>query len=370
MRERHETDVFVVGGGPAGLAAAIAARERGFEVTVADGGAPPIEKPCGEGMSPETLAALSALGVQLGAGAGIPFRGIAFVQPGTRVSADFPQGPGLGMRRIALHTCLVARAEECGVNLLWQTPVTGIADGEVQTASATTRARWIVGADGSGSRVRRWLGISTRRLQKRFASRRHFRVAPWSNYVEIHWGDRAQAYVTPVTAGETSVVILAARAEDCDFDFAMANFPEIAARIAGSELASRERGAATSQHGLSAVYRGNIALVGDASGGVDAITGDGIRLALLHAGALADAMAANDLSSYQRAHRELAKGPTRAGAMLLLLDRHPALRSRVIRAMQSKPDLFAAMLASHVGKGTRIKLAATSAQLGWRLLAT
>ena len=41
------TDVFVIGGGPAGLATAIAARQRGFDVVVADGAQPPIDKPCG-----------------------------------------------------------------------------------------------------------------------------------------------------------------------------------------------------------------------------------------------------------------------------------------------------------------------------------
>ena len=46
------TDVFVIGGGPAGLAAAIAARGRGFRVLVADGAQPPIDKACGEGLLP------------------------------------------------------------------------------------------------------------------------------------------------------------------------------------------------------------------------------------------------------------------------------------------------------------------------------
>jgi len=41
------TDVFVVGGGPAGLALAIAARQRGLSVVVADGANPPIDKTCG-----------------------------------------------------------------------------------------------------------------------------------------------------------------------------------------------------------------------------------------------------------------------------------------------------------------------------------
>ena len=49
------TDVFAIGGGPAGLAAAIAARRRGFDVTLADSSVPPIDKACGEGVMPDGL---------------------------------------------------------------------------------------------------------------------------------------------------------------------------------------------------------------------------------------------------------------------------------------------------------------------------
>ncbi len=371
MGNRSTTDVFVVGGGPAGLAAAIALRERRLSVTLADGNAPPIEKPCGEGMSPETVAALESLGVNLASTGGAPFRGIAFSQPGSRVAADFPQGPGLGLRRVALHERLVARAAECGINFLWRTPVTGIGQREVHLASGDTyNARWIVGADGPGSRVRQWLGIESRRMHRRFATRRHFQIAPWSSYVEVHWAARAQAYVTPVAADETSVVILASQSADADFDRAILEFPALAERIAGAVLASRERGAVTCQHQLTAVHRGNVALVGDASGGIDAITGDGVRLALHHAQALAEAISRNDLPRYARAHRKLASGPLRAGAMLLLLDRHPRLRARVLRALAANPKLFAEMLAAHAGHVRCPSLVSTGAQLGWRLLAT
>ena len=123
MRSQERADVVVIGAGPAGLAAAIAARQKGFEVVVADGSAPPIEKPCGEGMMPETLASLRDLGVDLGATEGHRFAGICFVQEGARVAADFPQGPGIGLPRSILHERMAARAEGCGVQFRWKTPV-------------------------------------------------------------------------------------------------------------------------------------------------------------------------------------------------------------------------------------------------------
>src|SRR5882762_7612553 len=65
--------VLVIGGGPAGLAVAIAARRKGFDVTVADGAKPPIDKACGEGLMPGTVTALRELGVAIGPGDGQAF---------------------------------------------------------------------------------------------------------------------------------------------------------------------------------------------------------------------------------------------------------------------------------------------------------
>jgi len=61
----RQSDVFIVGGGPAGLAAAIALRARGFGVTVADPALPPIDKACGEGLMPNALRTFERLGVSL-----------------------------------------------------------------------------------------------------------------------------------------------------------------------------------------------------------------------------------------------------------------------------------------------------------------
>ena len=229
---------------------------------------------------PETLSALELLGVKLEPHEGQKFRGICFVQDCARTFADFPQRHGIGLRRKLLHERLVRRAEECGVTLLWKTPVVGIDAYRVRLSHGVVRTRWIVGADGQGSRVRRWSGLdAAKSIKKRYARRRHYRVRPWSSYVEIHWGRHVQAYVTPIASEEVCIVITSELAEYASFDRALHQLPKLKEHLFGVEPSSRERGAVTSTHVLRKVQRRNVALAGDASGGVDAITGDGLRLA-------------------------------------------------------------------------------------------
>lgn len=365
-----KTDVFVVGGGPAGLAVAIAARQKGMNVTVADGAAPPIDKTCGEGMMPETLEVLRSLGVALDPGQGFRFQGIRFVQEDASVSAAFPHGRGLGLARPVLHEKLIARAEDTGVRILWKTPVTGIEADAVVARGRRIPTRWIVGADGIASRVRRWGSLEPARSSSlRFANRRHYRVAPWSDFMEIHWGSRAQAYVTPIARDEVSVVVIGERSKDAEFGEALESMPVLGERLRGAELSGRERGAVTSSRSLKDVQRGNVALTGDASGSVDAITGEGLRLAFRQAFALRDAMEAGTLEGYQSAHRELEKRPLFMAGLMMLLGRHRLLRTRVLESFAKKPELYGRFLAFHVGEGSPAEMLSTGAALGWQLLA-
>jgi flavin-dependent dehydrogenase len=353
------------------LAAAIAARQRGMSVVVADGTEPPIDKACGEGLMPETIAALGELGVEIQPDAGYRIRGIRFLQQETQVGAGFPQALGVGIRRTILHQWLIARAEECGVRLMWRTPVSAITKIGVQLPAEFVTSTWIVGADGSGSRVRRWSGLdATARQNQRYATRRHYRVFPWTDHVEIHWGRRAQAYVTPIGREEVCIVVMAMRAVDASVDSMLRDCPQLEQRLSGAGLVSRERGAVTQMHSLRAVHSGNVALVGDASGGVDAITGEGLRLAFRQAIALADAMGRDDLRSYARAHRRLARKPTLMGELLLTLARKEGLRTRSIRILAKRPELFARLLAVHTGGAALGDLLSAGAHLGWRFLTT
>jgi hypothetical protein len=57
------------------------------------------------------------------------------------------------------------------------------------------------------------------------------------------------------------------------------------------------------------------------------------------------------------------------GRVLLLLDRQPKVRQRAMQVLAAHPDLFARLLAVHVGATSPRHFAATSALLGWRLIA-
>lgn len=362
------TDVFVIGGGPAGLATAIAARQLGLDVVVADGTTPPIDKPCGEGLMPDGRAALEQLGITVPPEIGYSFRGIRFVSNGLRVDASFPNGEGQGVRRTILHSRMVARAEACGVSLLWRTPVSGLHPEGVAIGEHIVRARWLVGADGGQSLVRNWAGLDRYGYDRtRFAFRRHYRTSPWSDCMELHWGAGCQVYVTPIAPDEICVALISGNPH-LRLDEALIAFPELVSRLRDAESSTLERGAISSTRKLKRVYQGQVALVGDASGTVDAITGEGLCLSFRQAAVLAECFAAGNLARYQQLHRAMTRRPVLMARLMLTLDWNTSLRQRVMRALTSNPKLFNRMLAMHVGTLSPVDFAANMASLGWRVL--
>lgn len=381
MRSQNPVDVFIIGGGPAGLTAAIAARRRGLAVAIADGAIPPIDKPCGEGLMPDGLEALHELDIAIPANSCQPFRGIRFVSGGQKAEAIFPRGHhACGIRRTVLHRILIDHATDAGVAMLWQTSVVGVNREGVLLANGFVPARWIVGADGSNSRARRWAGLDHhQKKETRFGFRRHYRVAPWSDFMELHWandGQRrarntqfadSQIYVTPVSRDEICLALVSSN-QHLRLDAALVDFPELAARLEHAEAASSERGAITVSRRLHHVYRDNVALIGDASGGVDAITGEGLCLGFRQAALLADCLVQNDLARYEVEHRRLLRRPAMMSRLMLLMGRRPQLRRRIMQVFESNPRSFARMLAMHVGDGSTRDYIANGVSLGWRLL--
>ena len=368
-QEALQTDLFVVGGGPAGLAAAIAARQKGLSVIVADYAHPPIDKACGEGLMPDAISALSRLGVTLGLNQGVGFRGIRFTDSQVSVAAKFPRGFGLGIRRPELHELLIRRAEEAGVAILWGTRVSKLPNGAIELNGRRIESRWIIGADGQNSRTRVWMGLDCYRYQhRRYGFRQHYRVTPWTDFVEVHWGENCQIVITPVGPDD---ICLALNSRDARLRLgeALLQFPEVLNRLKDATVTTEERGAISSFHSVSTVYQDRFALVGDASGSVDALTGMGLGLAFQQALALAEAIEGGDLSRYQASHRRIARLPALMSWLMLSMDKHAWLRQKVLQVLAAEPHLFSKLLAVHVSALSPTAFGLGDAlKLGWRLV--
>jgi len=338
-------DLVVAGGGPAGLATSIAARLQGFEVIVLDRGRPPIDKACGEGLMPDGVEVLKSLGVDLQSVDSRPFRGIRYIDDELSAEGEFPDTPGLGIRRTELHGALRRRAEAVGVDLRWGVHVREIIAGGFDTDYGPVPGRWLVGADGRASRIREWAGLGGRPARsRRFGVRRHFELEPWSDLVEVYWGDGCEAYVTPVAEGLVGVALLWS-GTTATFDELLSGFPDLQRRLENVPVETKDRGAGPLQQKCRAVVNGDLALVGDASGYLDAITGEGLALSFRQAVALVDAIAAGDLERYVVAHRRIVRYPNAITRLLLLAERRPWLRQRVMRSLAADRSLMSRFLA-------------------------
>ena len=369
MKLPQKIDALCVGGGPAGLAAAIALRRSGLSVMVADTSIPPIDKACGEGLMPDGVAALRALGVNPEEYEHAQFRGIRFIGPQCTAEAHFPDGHGIGMKRTSLHRALYERAGEVGVDLRWGARVSAIAETTACINGQAIQARWIVGADGQNSRVRQWAGLSRgMRRSVRIGLRRHFRVERWTDFVEVHWADGGQAYVTPVGHDEICVAVIS-RERHVDFGDVIEQCPQLARKLRHAEPLDSVRGSATATLNLRSVVAGNVALIGEASGCVDAVTGEGMTLAFRQAVELGNAVAAGDLGFYAAAHRKIGRVPRLLGSAMLLMDRNAGFRGRALKALSNEPRVFERMLALHLGEKLSFQLGISgAAALGWQLL--
>ena len=368
-------DVLVVGGGPAGMAAGISFGRAGLRTLVCERGPLPADKPCGEGVMPTGLEYLERLGVSayLDQDHTRPFSGIHYLSTsGAGASARFAEGPGQGIRRTELSRAFCDRARTIdALEVCSRTPVTlglrGPNGTEAWLDGRKVTARLIVGADGLRSEVRRWAGLQGVSHQKRrFAVQQHFRCEPWSEYVEVHWAGDAEAYVTPCGREEVGVAVLWAADEKKTgggqrlMEWMLSRFPRLNASLRRAEPSAGARAIGPMHQVARSPVSDGVGLVGDASGYLDAITGEGVSLALAQVQALCDTVApwmlsndrvptARELQGYSRRISGMVRQHRLITRLVLFLSRNPRLAERAIRGLARQPELFRWLLSANMG---------------------
>ncbi len=337
-------DLIVVGGGPAGLAVALGAARAGREVLVFEQRAGEIDKACAEGLMPGAVRALAALGVDP---PGHDFHGISYQGGATVVRAEFRSGPGRGVRRTALHSALREAVDAAGITVRQQR-ITEIGQDRDQVTVGGERARYLVGADGLHSTVRSAAGFVTVPVRRqRWGQRRHYALAPESDFVEVTWAERSEAYITPI--GPELVCLALLSGTRGSFDQQLSAFPELAARMARGEPASSVRGATSMRQRVRSQVRGRVLLVGDAAGYIDPLTGEGIAMSLAGARELVDCVVRDRPQDYERAWQRVSRPSRLITSGLLWARRQPGVGQAVVPLAARLPRVFTAAVNTLAG---------------------
>lgn len=355
-------DLLVAGAGPAGAATAIRAALAGLSVVVVEPRSSPIDKACGEGIAHSAVEYLSRLGVRLD---GRPFHGIRYLDAAHVVDARFRAGPGLGVRRTTLQRALADRLAELEVPVI-RARVETITQNQHSITAAGITAHYLAAADGLHSPIRRQLRLSSSsaargnpdnstasihlpRLssvrdpaQPRRGLRRHYTVRPWCDLVEVYWSSLGEAYVTPVADDLVGVAILTTA--QGSFESHLEAFPALKRRLAGAVPANSVMGAGPLRQRVRGRVAGRVLLVGDAAGYVDALTGEGIAVALRASAELVRCVQADRPAAYDTAWRRVSWECRFLTGSLLWARNRSLLAPRIVPAAARLPKVFGAIV--------------------------
>jgi len=354
---RERWDLVIVGGGPAGLATAIVAAERGFSTVVVERRDFRQDKACGEGVLPPGVTALARLGVadRFDRSTSYKFAGIRFIQEDGTAAAGRMPSFGMGIRRTNLVEALASRAKELGVVSRNRVSVTGYCvasrGAAVRTTDGEIHGRLMVAADGLHSSLRKASGLESAQSRRRpFAVRQHYRIHPWTDFVEVYVDHKGEAVVTPVSDDSVGINFVWE-----DGDIAQPTLPTLARRFPallerlGNALAiSSVKGAGPMPRAAKRRNGDRVVLVGDAAGFVDSISGDGLSIAFnsaltlgKHLPSILDAGATREsMQAYERDARRIYRGYWFVTKGLLTIAHHPMVRRAVIHSLMRHPAAF------------------------------
>lgn len=336
-------DVAIVGAGPAGAAAALAARRAGARVILLDRADFPRDKPCGDGIAAEAVDVLESLGVHGVTDGYRPVERLRLAGPGgDAVDRTLPRAAHTVPRRV-FDARIVAAAVAAGADLHRHAVHRVRDDGRIRIDDVCT-ADVLVGADGANSTVRRMLGhpgnpdghlaIAIRGYRPSAATRQEIvtTTARWPAYAwsfPIGDGTANVGYGEVLRGTALSRPYLLERLDDL---------------LPGAEPAGlRAHHLPLSTH-RPPPARGRVLLAGDALSLINPFTGEGIFYAVLSGSLAGAAAAAKDPAAYPRALRHRLGRHLRHSGMATRLTRRPWVVDAAIRAAARDQHVFDRMV--------------------------
>jgi menaquinone-9 beta-reductase len=321
---RPDVDILVVGAGPAGAAAGLAARRRGLDVLVVDKATFPRDKTCGDGLTTAALRLLERLGVDLRTLPGyMPVRETVLISPsGRRVSLPMPPDGDYAavVPRVEMDAALVDKARAAGVKVCEGTAVTGIdANDDGVTVSlgddGAVRAAFVVAADGHYSFVRRCLReAAPPDLGTWHAFRQYFRGVDDPRLYVLFEADLLPGYawVFPLPGGRANVGFGVLRRPGTSGKELNARWRELLTRPSVRSVLGPDAEAEATHRAwpipasfeYEALADGRVLYIGDAANAVDPLTGEGIAQAIETATLAVDAIATGDAAVVGQCYRE------------------------------------------------------------------
>ncbi len=338
-------DVLIAGGGIAGSGLAILLGRRGLTVELFERARFPREKPCGEGLMPAGVAILERLGLAEAVG-GAPFYGVRYHLGDRTAEGRFPEIAGVpvagrAQRRKHLDYVLFqAAAATPGVTAHTGTLVEALLseNGRVTgliVSGEPRRARLVVAADGVHSRIRHQLGLDVPPRRKRLGIRAHFRLAP--GQAQPPWVDVFAALADCEVWGAST---------ECAFHRWWRAERRLASLMEGAEQISSLMGSSPLSGGARIGVAPGVALLGDAAGFLDPITGGGMTQALMSAELLAEYIVGRLgtqerwLWKFDRERQRMLRDYQMLTQMVLWVADHPRLAKGLLSSLKNSPKIF------------------------------
>lgn len=363
-----ETDVLVVGGGPAGSAAAITAARAGLDVTLVDKATFPREKCCGDGLTTLALRLLARLGLDPAA---VPnwfdVHDVVLRSPAGHVTAlELPRGRGAFAAvtpRVELDGALLDLAGAAGAKVHDGHGFSGFTAASTPDRLAvdidglgTVGCRHLVAADGMWSPVRKALGLNQPGYFGEWHAFRQYArgvTGPAADRLYV-WFDAdllpGYAWSFPLPGGRANIGFGLLRTEGDSVQHMRTLWPEILQRRhvrealgAGAELEGRHTAwPIPARVDRATLAVGQVLFAGDAAAATDQLTGEGIGQALLTGIEAAEAIVAtagdSPLAAGERYRREVRRhlvADHRMSVALSRLTAHPRAVDAGVRLVDS-----------------------------------